>query len=277
MKAILILFCGMTAISSEMPVAVAPATVELEFLLPEEVIKDHLARGDELALIRVNSVKEENPGTKSHLTTYKATILKSIPEKKSGWSWLGLRRKETFWDWGPPMLAKADYMTTFGEPGEKNWNSIDGIRSTVRVPESRGVEIFEAHRRIREQILARADILPDSVLKAAAMGKIEIAVLQIANAKPEVDSISQDTLATTHDATALRWLAGKEKEEVTLRVKGVSSLKWRRDYLFAFSSTSKESQPLISIELFPGNMDRTIRMHQEKIRSFGKNADAGEP
>lgn len=277
MKAMLALLCGMAAISSELPVPGGPATIESEFLLPEEVIKEHLASGEELALIRVNSVKEKNPGTKSHLTTYKATILKSIPERKTGWRWLGFGRKEIFWDWGPPMLAKADYMTTFGDPGKKNWNSIDGIRSTRLVPEGRGVEIFEAHRRIREEILARSGILPDSVLKAAAMGEIEIALLRIANSKPEVDSVSQDTLATRHDATALRWLAGKEIEDVFIRIKGVSGLKWRRNYLLAFSSTTEDAQPLISIEVFPGNMEKVILMNQEKIRSFAKNADAGAP
>jgi hypothetical protein len=168
-------------------------------------------------------------------------------------------------------------MTTFGAPNIEDWIPIDGIGCTRKVPESRGVEIFEAHRDMEEKILAQADVLPDSVLIAAASGEIEIAAIRITYATKILDPASPASVYTDYRATALQWLAGKGPENLSPLLKGELTLKPHRIYILAFTNDAKEPQPSIAVEVYPRNMEMSIRMHREKIRSFGKSANAGVP
>lgn len=277
MKSILILLCGVMAMDSQSSDSISGPAVENEFLLPEEAIKDQLASGDEMALIRINSVKEMHPGTRSFSTEYQATILKSTQEKKTGWSWLGLKRKETFRHWGPAKMGEGCYVATFGKRHSDHKTPFRGPGSARQVPESRGEDVFAAHLKISDSIISRVDILPDSVLKAAAMEEIDIAVLRITYSTLAVDSASRMPVYTDYRAKALRWLVGQERESVAPLFKGEFTLKPYRIYLVAFSASLEAPQPYTAVEVFPGNMEKSIRMHQEKIRSFGKNTDAGVP
>lgn len=257
--------------------SISVPALENTILLSEEAIKDQLSLGDELALIRIISLHELHKGKKSHLTEYTATILKSGAGKKTGWSWLGLPRKETFWHWGPAELGKNTYMTAFGKRQSDGKTLIDATGMTRLVPENRAEEIFNAHRRISDSIVSRIDILPDPVLKAASTGEIDVAVLQITYSKLVAGSDVPASAITDYRAVALRWLAGKERENVAPMFKGGVSLKPHRCYLVAFSSGLEGPQPLIAVEVFPGNMEKSIRMHQDKIRAFVTNADSGAP
>ncbi len=251
--------------------------VEKEFLLPEDAIKDQLASGEEMALIQIRSVKEMHPGTRSFSTEYQATILKSTRGKKTRWNWLRLKRSEVFWHWGPAKLGEGFYMTTFGKRQSDDRIPIDGVGSTRQVPLSRGEEIFMAHRKISDNIISRLDMLPDSVLKSAANGAIDVVVLRITYSTLALDSASRVSVYTDNRATALRWLVGKERASVAPLFKGESTLKLNRIYLVAFSASLEEPQSYAVVEVFPGNMEKSIRLHEEKIRSFGKNTDPGVP
>lgn len=277
MKSVLILLCGVLTVDSQSSPSISGPAVETEFMFSEDIIKDQLANGDELALIKINSVQELHPGKKSHMTEYSATILKSAQEKRSRWSWLGLPRKETFWQWGPPQLDKGIYLAAIGERQKDGRIPIDATGSTRKNPENRSDEVFATYRKAAEQILSQLKILPDTALSAAAKGILDIAVLRITYAVPAKDSASSASVLTDYRATALSWLAGNEGENVAPLLLGTYSLKQNRIYLVAFSANLKVPQPMIAVEVFPGNLEKSIRMHQEKIRTLGKKIDAGAP
>lgn len=276
-KMVFVFLCGVLIMDSKSSDSISIPTMECGLLLTEDAVKDQLSQGDELALIRINTVQEMHQGKKSHLTEYAATILKSSPEKQGGWSWLGIRRKEVFWHWGPAVLGKGAYISTFGKRQSDGKTLIDTAGMTSRVPENRAEEIFKEHRKISDSIVSRVDILPDSVLKAAARGEIDVAVLRITYSTLVAGSDSYASAKTDYRAVALRWLVGKDRENVAPLFKGEFTLKTRRIYVVAFSSGLEAPQPYAAVEVFPGNMEKSIRMHQDKIRAVRTIADSGVP